>query len=102
MKTAFGLAVVAAIAMTGAPCIALALPSAAPSTTVELIGGTTVVRQPDPTASLVGVAFVVRAGLDRQTMKQNGLAALVAETIVRTPVGTLPLQEAIAARGGSV
>jgi predicted Zn-dependent peptidase len=46
----------------------------------------------------------LRAGLDRQTLKQNGLAALVAETIMRTPVGSpaQPLEEAIAAHGGSV
>ena len=43
----------------------------------------TIVRQLDAHASLVGVALVVAAGLDRQTMKQNGLAALVAQTILR-------------------
>ena len=53
---------------------------------MESAGGATIVRQSDSAASLVGVAFVVRAGLDRQTMKQNGLAALVAQMIVRTPV----------------
>lgn len=74
------------------------------SPSVENVGGTTIVRQVDSAASLVGVALIVRAGLDRQTMKQSGLAALVAETIMRTPVGTppVPLEEAIAARGGSV
>ena len=53
---------------------------------IESAGGTTIVRQPDSAASLVGVDVVVRAGLDRQTMKQNGLAAFVAQTILRTPV----------------
>lgn len=80
-----------------------------PLPTVESAGDATIVRQADAAASLVGVAFVVRAGLDRETMKENGLAALVAETIVRTPVAvggakgtTMPLEDAIAARGGSV
>jgi predicted Zn-dependent peptidase len=75
-----------------------------PLPSVESAGDATIVRQADGVASLVGVAFVVRAGLDRETMKQNGLAALVAEAIVRTPVATpaMPLQDAIAARGGSV
>ncbi|MBV8067448.1 MAG: hypothetical protein JO113_05700, partial [Candidatus Eremiobacteraeota bacterium] len=80
------------------PCAALAA-AAVPPPSVENSGGTTIVRQDDNAASLVGVAFVVRAGLDRETMKQNGLAALVAQTILRTPVGTpaVPLEDAIAA-----
>ena len=80
-----------------APCLAaalaIALPTAAraaavaiPAPSVENIGGTVIVRQSDGAASLVGVTLIVRAGLDRQSMRQNGLAALVAETIVRTPV----------------
>lgn len=83
---------------------------AVPVPSVERSGSATIVRQTDGAASLVGVAFVVRAGLDRQTMKQNGLAALVAETILKTPVAVtqahgaapLPLEDAIAARGGSI
>jgi predicted Zn-dependent peptidase len=76
---------------------------------VERHGGATIVRQPDPRASLVGVAIVVPAGLDRQTMKQSGLAALVAQTILQTPVAlppqspaAMPLEQAVAASGGSV
>ncbi len=96
-----------------APCLAaalaIALPTAAraaavaiPAPSVENAGGTVIVRQSDGAASLVGVTLIVRAGLDRQTMRQNGLAALVAETIVRTPVDGVALEDAIAARGGSV
>jgi predicted Zn-dependent peptidase len=86
------------------PAGAFAATAPAPVPMVENVGGTTVVRQSDSAATLVGVALVVRAGLDRQTMKQNGLAALVAQTIMRTPVGTpaQPLEDAVAARGGSV
>jgi predicted Zn-dependent peptidase len=70
----------------------------------DTVAGTTVLQQIDAAASLAVITLVVRAGLDRQTMKQNGLAALVAETIVKTPVGTppMPLEDAVAARGGSV
>lgn len=85
------------------------LGASVPLPTVESAGDATIVRQSDGAASLIGVAFVVRAGLDRETLKENGLAALVAETIVRTPVAvgasqsaTLPLEDAIAARGGSI
>ena len=39
--------------------------AAVPAPTLENAGGTTIVRQSDSAASLVGVAFVVRAGLDR-------------------------------------
>ncbi len=82
-----------------------------PAPTIEHRDGTTIVRQLDAHSALVGVALVVRAGLDRQTMKQNGLAALVAQTILRTPVtlpaskgpaATMPLEQAVAASGGSV
>ncbi len=74
---------------------------------VENAEGATIVRQPDDALSLVGVTVVVRAGLDRQTLKQNGLAALVAETIVRTRVSQAnapdtTLEDAVAAHGGSV
>ena len=77
--------------------------------TVERHGGSIIVRQADSRASLAGVAIVVAAGLDRQTMKQSGLAALVAQTILETPVtlpsqaaATMPLEQAVASSGGSV
>ena len=79
-----------------------------PAPTVERRDGSTIVRQPDPRSALVGIAIVVSAGLNRQTMKQNGLAALVAQTILQTPVTPaksqvpIPLEQAVAAGGGSV
>jgi predicted Zn-dependent peptidase len=91
-------------AIVAAPSAALAADVASPAPTMESNGGTTIVRQSDPNASLVGVEVIVRAGLDRQTMKQSGLAAFTAQTVLRTPVGTPPaaLADAIAARGGSI
>lgn len=65
-------------------------------------GGVTVVQQPDPGADLIGTEVLLQAGLDRQTQSQNGLAALVAETILQTPVNGKPLEEAIGAAGGSI
>ncbi len=65
--------------------------------------GPIVLQQPDPSADLVGTEVLLSAGLDRQTPKQNGLAALVAESIVRTPVqGNVALEDAVAATGGSI
>ncbi len=110
MKRAASICAMAALAIFTRPAAAFAAVEV-PSPSVESAGGTTIVRQQDSAASLIGVAFVVRAGLDRETMKENGLAALVAETIVRTPVAVsraqgetvaIPLEDAIAARGGSV
>ena len=105
MKRVSFLPVAAVSALLLVPRIATAA-AAVPSPTVRDAAGTTIVSQSDSSAPLIGVAFVVRAGLDRQTMKQNGLAALVAETVLRTPVRqadlTLPLDEAVAARGGSI
>ncbi len=90
---------IALLGATGAPQVA------PPS--MQSHGGTTVVQQADAAAALAGVTLVVRAGLDRQTMRQNGLAALTAETILRTPVADtagrrLALDEAIAVRGGAI
>ncbi|HXO17874.1 MAG TPA: insulinase family protein, partial [Candidatus Dormibacteraeota bacterium] len=100
---------VVALALAVVPFCAQAAGIAVPTPTLESAGGATIVRQSDDAASLVGVAVVVRAGLDRQTMKQNGLAALAAETILRTPVAlrqaqtpSVSLRDAVAARGGSV
>ena len=61
-----------------------------------------IATQQDSAAPLVHVAFVLPAGLDRQSLSQNGLAALTAETILRTPVDGVPLEDAVAARGGSI
>jgi predicted Zn-dependent peptidase len=100
-------AAIATLALAGAPATGIAATSV-PSPVAEDIDGSTIVRQTDDHVSLVGVALVVRAGLDRQTIKQNGLAALVAETILRTPVPVgdghtlLPLDDAVAAAGGTI
>jgi predicted Zn-dependent peptidase len=104
---AIALAIAALIVTTPAAVLAA---SDTASPTAENRDGATIVRQTDPHSPLVGVAIVVHAGLDRQTMKQNGLAALAAETILRTPVSlpstgaaaTMPLEQAVAASGGSV
>jgi predicted Zn-dependent peptidase len=63
----------------------------------------TVIEQRDGASELVGTEVMLQAGLDRQSAKQNGLAALVAESILRTPVrGYASLEEAVAANGGSI
>lgn len=64
-------------------------------------GVTTIVQQ-DDAAPLVHVSLVVPGGLDRQTLSQSGIAALTAQTILRTNVDGVPLEDAVAARGGSV
>ncbi len=83
---------------------AFALPSVAwaASPVVRSSAGTTVIEQQDNASSLTHVTIVVRAGLNRQTMAQNGLSALTAQTILRTPVDATPLEEAIAAHGGGI
>ena len=79
-----------------------------PAPAIKTVDGATIVQQSDERLPLVGIELVVRAGLDRQTLKQNGLAALVAAAILHTPVTQaageppVPLDEAIAANGGSV
>ncbi len=65
-------------------------------------GPITVVMQPDANAMIAGTSLFVRAGLDRQSFSQNGLAALTAQTILQTPVDGKPLTEAITDAGGSI
>jgi zinc protease len=81
--------------------------SAAATTTVVDLGGSRAYVRPDAGAPLAAVQLFVRAGLDRQADTQNGLAALVAELILRTPVAAAagpqtPLVDAVNAAGGSL
>ncbi len=81
---------------------ALPLTSLAAVPVVARAGDATVIDQQDSSAPLVHIEFIVRAGLDRQTMQQNGLAALTAQTVLRTPVDGVALEDAVAAHGGSI
>ncbi|MDQ2865827.1 MAG: insulinase family protein [Candidatus Eremiobacteraeota bacterium] len=82
--------------------VLLPLAARAAAPIVTRAGGITVIDQPDSASGLLHVELVLRAGLDRQTLAQNGLAALTARTILRTPVDGTPLEDAIAAHGGSI
>jgi len=65
--------------------------------------GVTFVGQPDPAADLVGTEIMLRAGLDRETPAQNGLAALVAECILQSPAqGGETLLASVTDGGGSL
>lgn len=103
MKIRAALALVAfAFAASPAAVLAAAPAASTPAPVVRSSQGVTIIEQADPAATLAHVTFVVRAGLNRQTMAQNGLAALTAQTILRTPVDGVPLEDAVAARGGGV
>ncbi len=82
------------------PIVSHAAVGAAPVVTRS--GGVTTITQLDTSAPLLHVVYVVRAGLDRQALSQNGLAALTAQTIVNTPVNGVALGDAVAAAGGSI
>ncbi len=83
---------------------ALAAPAAGnmPGTAVVDLGGVRAYVHADQASPLAGVELFLRAGLDRQTSAQSGLAALVAETVLHTPVDGVPLADAVDARGASV
>lgn len=93
------LAVLAAFVAGVVPAVA---PAAVPAPIVERQDGATIITQLDDAVPLVNVTIVVRAGLDRQTLSQNGLAALTAQSVLRLPVNGVALEDAIAAHGGSV
>lgn len=96
-------ALVAAFAFSTAGAQAAA-PASLPAPVLSTYSGAKIVSQADAGNPLVGLQLFVRAGLDRQTSAQNGLAALTAESLLHAPAGTpaLPLRDAIAARGGMV
>ena len=73
-----------------------------PQASVASFGATKVSSEQDADASVGGVQVFVAAGLDRESPRQNGVSALAAECIMRTPVGGVPLRSAIAAAGGSI
>ncbi len=86
------------------PALCVAAPlaaSAAAAPAVTFVDGVQIITQQDAAAPLVDVTFVLRAGLDRQSMKQSGLAALAAAVILKTPVDGAPADAAIAGDGGS-
>jgi predicted Zn-dependent peptidase len=93
-------AAAAFLLLAAAPLISRA--AAGPAPVVTRAGGVTTITQLDASAPLLHVVYVVRAGLDREALSQNGLAALTAQTIVNTPVNGVALRDAIAAAGGSI
>ena len=89
--------------------LAAPAPAAAPRTAAVDLGGARGYVRADQGASLAGVELFVDAGLDRQSAAQSGLAALVAEAVLQTPVQpaagggpAMPLVDAVDARGGSI
>jgi len=93
--------VIAALACS----LALAAPPSPAPAAIDLGGARGYVR-PDG-SPLAGIELFVRAGLDRESTSQNGLAALVAETVLRSPAdspagGAVPLVDAVDARGASL
>jgi zinc protease len=98
IRAAAAAALLLALAAPAAALAAGALPATA---TVDLGGAPGYVRA-DAGSPLAGVQLFVRAGLDRQSGSQNGLAALTAEAVLRTPVDGVALTDAITARGGSL
>jgi predicted Zn-dependent peptidase len=97
-------------AATVAMSLAAPVAAAAPRTAVVDLGGTRGYVRADQAMPLAGVELFVRAGLDRETTAQNGLAALVAEAVLHTPAGAsatgiaaaVPLVDAVNDRGGSI
>lgn len=97
----------AALLALGALLAASVAPASAGPTAIIDLGGPHEYVRADAVSPLAAVDLYVRAGLDRQTDAQNGLAALVAESILQTPVATgagpaLALSDAIDACGASV
>jgi len=96
-------ALLGALAILSVSCsTALATPVHIPAPSLRSYSGAKIVTQIEASNPLTGMQIFIPAGLDRETPNQSGLAALVAESIVRTPVGSVPLQDGLLAQGGSI
>lgn len=95
MRRALGLAALLA-------AVPLAAPAAAPAPVLADAGGAPAYVAADAALPLAGVSLVLRAGVDREIAGQSGLAALVAEAVLRTPSGGVALNDAVSAHGGSL
>jgi predicted Zn-dependent peptidase len=73
-----------------------------PTASLTDLGATKVLFENDVDSAITGVQIFIAAGLDRETPANNGVSALVAECILRTPVDGVPLRDAIAQNGGSL
>jgi zinc protease len=117
MKSAF--AIVAALALSGPAAVGAAVPAQSAAAAEPLprypqaiatdLGVTKLIGETDADAPVSGVQIFVAAGLDRESPSNNGAAALVAESILRTPVSVsgksgdeLPLRDAVESVGGSL
>ncbi|MBV9270285.1 MAG: insulinase family protein [Candidatus Eremiobacteraeota bacterium] len=76
--------------------------AADPPPSVRSYHGATIIEQHTGGSPLAGANVFIQAGRDRQTTQQNGIAALVAQTIILTPVNGMPLQTALAGQGGTI
>jgi zinc protease len=108
-RSASGLARGAALSLAGLFALCGAAPTQAPrfpqAATIDL-GSAKLIGESDAGAMISGVQVFVAAGLDREPANANGVAGLLAECLLRTPVTVgdekLPLRDAIEAQGGSV
>jgi zinc protease len=110
MKSALAFAV--ALTLGGSAATSAAVPSPQPRYPQAFatdLGVTQLIGETDADAPVSGVQIFVAAGLDRESASNNGVSALVAESILRTPVSTgdgpadtLPLRDAIESSGGSL
>ena len=99
---AFGCAALVALLGAAPAPSAVTAGSGYPAGALSQLGSTKFYAENDGDVLVSGVQIFVAAGLDREAANQSGVAALVSESILRTPVDGVPLREAIAARGGSI
>jgi zinc protease len=97
-------AVLLAAALLGPAVPAGAVPETGsyPQPSAAEAGGVRYVVEAEPGELLTGVQVFVAAGLDRQTVRNSGIAALTAECILQTDVDGVPLRDFVEGGGGRV
>ena len=85
-----------------APLLLAAMLALAAPATVDLGGSTRLYAQADDGAQLIALQLVVSAGTAHQAIGKSGLAALTAETMLRTKIEGVPLLERVTRNGGSL
>jgi predicted Zn-dependent peptidase len=100
----FALSALLGSAQVPSPSAAPLVPDSSryPTASLTDLGATKVLFENDGDSAITGVQIFVAAGLDRESAGNNGVSALVAECILRTPVDGVQLRDAIAQNGGSL
>jgi predicted Zn-dependent peptidase len=98
VRTRLLVALIVFAGLSPSAALARGAPVAYPRAVLTEVGGVPFTAESDAGAVLTGMQIFISAGLQRQSSAESGVAALLAETIMRTQ----GVRDAIAAQGGTL